>query len=60
MFGFPGVLIVSSEVSKRIARNEEEREFIFQKAAPPMIIGAVSGFFVGLGITVAFLLNYLV
>ena len=46
-------------VACRIARNDEEREFIFRKAAPPMFIGAGSGFFVGLGITVAFLLNYL-
>lgn len=59
MFLYPGVAIVSTEVSKSYARNEEERNFIYNKIAPPMYIIANVGFLIGLGITVTVLLPML-
>ena len=38
MFLYPGIAIVSNEVSARTARDEEERQFIFGKIAPSMYI----------------------
>ena len=58
-FLFPGVAIVSSEVSARNSRNEEERNFMYQKIAPSMYIVANGGFVLALGLTVTVLLPLL-
>lgn len=59
MFLFPGILIVSTEVSNRNSRNPEEREYMYQHIAPSMFIVGNSGFLLGLGVTVTVLLPLL-
>lgn len=57
MFGFPGNLIVSTEVSRSIGETEEEKDYLFSKISPPMLVGGISGFFICVGITVSLLLK---
>lgn len=59
MFLFPGISIVSTEVSARAARDEEERKFIYGKIAPSMYIMGNTGFLFGLLFTVTVLLPML-
>ena len=59
MFLFPGISIVSTEVSARAARDEEERKFIYGKIAPSMYIMGNTGFLFGLLFTVTILLPML-
>lgn len=59
MFLFPGISIVSTEVSARAARNEEERKFIYGQIAPSMYIMGNTGFLFGLLFTVTVLLPML-
>lgn len=59
MFLFPGITIVSDEVSARAARDEEERKFIHGKIAPSMYIMGNTGFLFGLLGTVTILLPLL-
>lgn len=59
MFGFPGNVIVSTEVSRSIGETEEEKDYLFGKISPPMLVGGVSGFFLCVGITVSLLLRML-
>ncbi|MHC8515665.1 hypothetical protein [Sporosarcina sp. ITBMC105] len=39
LFGFPGDYILCEEVSRSIARNEEEEKIIFNELLAPMLIG---------------------
>lgn len=41
LFGFPGTLIVPTEVIKAVADNEEERQIITQNLVPKMIIAGM-------------------
>ena len=59
MFLFPGISIVSTEVSARASRDEEERKFIYGKIAPSMYIMGNTGFLFGLLFTVTILLPML-
>lgn len=59
MFLFPGITIVSDEISARAARDEEERKFIHGKIAPSMYIMGNTGFLFGLLGTVTILLPIL-
>ena len=59
MFLYPGIAIVSNEVSSRMSRNEEERDFIYGKVAPSMYIMGTTGFLFGLVFTVTILLPLL-
>jgi len=59
MFLFPGITIVSDEISARAARDEEERKFIHGKIAPSMYIMGNTGFLFGLLGTVTILLPLL-
>lgn len=59
MFLMPGVMIVTTEVTRRSARNEEEAKFMFDSAAPCMYIVANAGYIMGVAITVSCLLNLL-
>ncbi len=59
MFLYPGIAIVSNEVSARMSRNDEERDFIYGKVAPSMYIMGTTGFLFGLVFTVTILLPLL-
>ncbi|MEG1957936.1 MAG: hypothetical protein RR071_09405 [Lachnospiraceae bacterium] len=59
MFLFPGITIISNEVSARVARNDEEKKFIYGKIAPSMYIMGNAGFLFGLLGTVTILLPLL-
>ena len=41
LFGFPGTLIVPTEVAKAVAENDEEKELILQNILPQMIIAGM-------------------
>lgn len=41
LFGFPGTLIVPTEVAKAVASNDEEKELILQNILPKMIIAGM-------------------
>ncbi|MCI9598752.1 MAG: hypothetical protein HFE75_16040 [Firmicutes bacterium] len=60
MFLMPGVMIVTTEVAKRSARDEEEEKFMFDAMAPSMYIVANAGYIMGVAITVSCLLSLLV
>ena len=59
MFQNPGINVIIDEVSKRYSQNEEERQFIYDKIAPPLLIAVNIGFAFGLGVTVTVLLPLL-
>ena len=59
MFLMPGVMIVTTEVTRRSARNEDEEKFMFESTAPCMYIVANAGYIMGVAITVSCLLNLL-
>lgn len=56
MFQNPGINVIVDEVSKRYSNSEKERNYIFNKIAPPLFISVNIGFAFGLGITVTMLL----
>ncbi len=41
LFGFPGTLIVPTEVAKAVAENDEEKDLILQNILPQMIIAGM-------------------
>jgi hypothetical protein len=59
MFGFPGNLIVSTEVSRSIGETDDEKKYIMEQVLPPMLVGGLAGFAIALGITVVVLLKML-
>ncbi|SFG13390.1 hypothetical protein SAMN05660649_00814 [Desulfotomaculum arcticum] len=59
MFGFPGNLIVSTEVSRSIGETAEEKKYILEQLLPPMLVSGLAGFAIALGITVSILLKTL-
>jgi MFS family permease len=38
-YGFPGNYLISNEVSRTISHNKKEREAIFDKILPPLLVG---------------------
>jgi hypothetical protein len=59
MFGFPGNLIVSTEVSRSIGETADEKQYLMEQILPPMLVGSLAGFAIALGINVIILIKML-
>ncbi len=57
IFGFPGNLMVSTEVARSIGDSEKEKNYIMEQILPPMLVGSLFGFAFALSITVVVLMQ---
>ena len=60
LFGFPGTYVVSTEVAKQIASNEDEEQMILDNVLPKMLVAGFVCLTVTSVLITGIFINYLV